>query len=1370
MARTYYATTSDAGTGPSGDDWTKQFSLSAPGSASLTAGVRKNSTDTQYIVTVGSEPGATSWDGNYSFVWDNETALADMHLTVSFLRIDSGGSVQETIASDTGEVTLSSVQGYTFTKTSASWTSPSASDLYGVKLDFRNSNSKDNLTFSGGLPGTYSTTPHQTVTTGTKTLTGGLYVKPSGDTVDVPWKSDWWYSDNNVDRYNDQANPFHDPDYDETTSFTSPTTGAFGYGTIDYWEEDHPDSTYTVTVSNSTSDNRTYYFIHDVWISNVAAISQLHFRAIRDDFAIIFLNGSEVARVNVTGTPTHGQDADGAISAGAEGQAYDWYITDSGVLATLVEGVNRIGVAVGSNSATSSDMAFDLELTCSRGVTYSITLTGGVKVKQTALTASTLTGGLRVHNYNAGSSALTGGVRVKQPALTAATLTGGVRVAVTGTKTLTGGAKLRSTGTVALTGGLLLAGFPPRNYFGAETGDLNELGSNSNVSVVTSTSMGGAYHYRVTKTGSGTAYFFCRDFNPPTAYPQNFTLSEAYINAHIKIPSGGSISANSEEIFSARYVTGKSCALRLNSENKLVFYDYNGSVEATGTTVLSEDTVYWIGIRVQIGVSGAYEVQINGTTEFSGTCYQFTTSFKEFVWGAYGNANSESYTLDVDNVVVRTDGFCQEAEVVRMAPDSQGNYTAWTGDYTAIDEVPVSTGDYITTSSDLVKESWGFESCSSAGVDQDILAVKLWTWMGRSGTQSAKLFLRISSTDYTHSSYGGFASWSQGNLLYTKNPATGADWTTTVLDSIEGGVETDSGALAMHCAASSLMVLQTVPSTTEYSTDLAGGLKVRRTALTAATLTGGVKVRRTALTGATLVGGVRVRKSDLTAASLVGGLYVHDYDAGTKTLTGGVRVHDYDAGTVALTGGAKVKQTALTAADLTGGVKLRTVSQTAGVLTGGVRVRQPALTAADLTGGLRVRFPALTASTLTGGLRVYNKNAGTIALTGGLEVVVTGTVTLYLAGGLRLHDYDAGTVNVTGGVLVRQPGLTASTLTGGAKVRQPGLTAASLTGGVRVKQLALTAADLTGGLLARTPTVAAGDLAGGVRVKQTALTAADLSGGLRVYNQNAGTIGLTGGLEVTVTGTVTLYLTGGLRVYNRDVGPVALVGGLLARTPTVAAGELAGGLRVRKPALTASTLTGGVRVRLPGQAALTGGVRVKQLGVTKALTGGLRTLRTALTAATLTGGVRVRETTLTAANLAGGARVRLTYLTALTGGIRARQVGLAQTLAGGLKTLRAQQTAQVMVGGVLVSLATSPVALTGGLRARTTAEVALTGGARVVPTFSISLAGGLLIRAAKTYHRLDLNLTRPSVELETNLVVDGMDLSVNSTMDLDMDI
>ena len=82
-------------------------------------------------------------------------------------------------------------------------------------------------------------------------------------------------------------------------------------------------------------------------------------RLLRDDGAVVYLNGAEVFRSNMpTGIVNQSTLASSSVPAGDE--TTNFYSTNVNV-ALLIPGTNLIAVEVHQNSTTSSDVSFDLE-------------------------------------------------------------------------------------------------------------------------------------------------------------------------------------------------------------------------------------------------------------------------------------------------------------------------------------------------------------------------------------------------------------------------------------------------------------------------------------------------------------------------------------------------------------------------------------------------------------------------------------------------------------------------------------------------------------------------------------------------------------------------------------------------------------------------------------------------------------------------------------------------------------------------------------------------------------------------------------------------------------------------------------------------
>jgi hypothetical protein len=157
--------------------------------------------------------------------------------------------------------------------------------------------------------------------------------------------SDWKYSDTGADlgvvwrqfTYNDSA-------WDEGPA-------QLGYG----------DNDEATLIDGGPTTNRfmTAYFRHKWIVLDRTLISRLTLRLLRDDGAVVYLNGMEVHRSNLpAGTVTNGTPALAAVADADETN----YVTASVPATILRNGTNALAVEVHQSSPTSSDLSFDLQL------------------------------------------------------------------------------------------------------------------------------------------------------------------------------------------------------------------------------------------------------------------------------------------------------------------------------------------------------------------------------------------------------------------------------------------------------------------------------------------------------------------------------------------------------------------------------------------------------------------------------------------------------------------------------------------------------------------------------------------------------------------------------------------------------------------------------------------------------------------------------------------------------------------------------------------------------------------------------------------------------------------------------------------------
>lgn len=163
----------------------------------------------------------------------------------------------------------------------------------------------------------------------------------------LPANSTWKYKDNGTDQGTAwRANGFDD-------SAWAAGNGQLGYG--------DGDETTTVSYgSNSSNKYITTYVRKTFSVADPNQVLGLTLDLLRDDGAVVYLNGTEVARSNLpTGTITYTTLAPSAIGGSGENQFVTFSISPS----LLVSGTNTLAVEMHQNAVTSSDISFDAWLT-----------------------------------------------------------------------------------------------------------------------------------------------------------------------------------------------------------------------------------------------------------------------------------------------------------------------------------------------------------------------------------------------------------------------------------------------------------------------------------------------------------------------------------------------------------------------------------------------------------------------------------------------------------------------------------------------------------------------------------------------------------------------------------------------------------------------------------------------------------------------------------------------------------------------------------------------------------------------------------------------------------------------------------------------
>jgi hypothetical protein len=166
------------------------------------------------------------------------------------------------------------------------------------------------------------------------------------DTTLVPLGATWKYLDDG----SNQGTAWRAAAFNDSAWASGPAE--LGYG----------DGDEATIVNGGPSTNRfvTTYFRAIFNVPNPAVFNSLKIRLLRDDGAVVYINGTEVRRDNMpTGTVSSTTPASTALAVPAEATFYETSIGTS----SLVAGTNVIAVEVHQANATSTDVSFNLELT-----------------------------------------------------------------------------------------------------------------------------------------------------------------------------------------------------------------------------------------------------------------------------------------------------------------------------------------------------------------------------------------------------------------------------------------------------------------------------------------------------------------------------------------------------------------------------------------------------------------------------------------------------------------------------------------------------------------------------------------------------------------------------------------------------------------------------------------------------------------------------------------------------------------------------------------------------------------------------------------------------------------------------------------------
>ncbi len=163
----------------------------------------------------------------------------------------------------------------------------------------------------------------------------------------IPFNATWKYLDNGTN----QGTAWRATGFNDATWASGPAQ--LGYG-------DGDEATVVSYGPNSSAKYITTYFRHTFNIADINSFNGFLLRLKKDDGAVVYANGTEIVRANMSqGTVSYTTVAYAGIGGSEEVLRFEQDLPKN----TFITGTNTIAVEIHQDAATSSDLSFELELT-----------------------------------------------------------------------------------------------------------------------------------------------------------------------------------------------------------------------------------------------------------------------------------------------------------------------------------------------------------------------------------------------------------------------------------------------------------------------------------------------------------------------------------------------------------------------------------------------------------------------------------------------------------------------------------------------------------------------------------------------------------------------------------------------------------------------------------------------------------------------------------------------------------------------------------------------------------------------------------------------------------------------------------------------
>ncbi|HET9411843.1 MAG TPA: hypothetical protein VFO38_03285 [Candidatus Saccharimonadales bacterium] len=240
-----------------------------------------------------------------------------------------------------------------------------------------------------------------------------------------------------------------------------------------------------------------------------------------------------------------------------------------------------------------------------------------------------------------------------------------------------------------------------------------------------------------------------------------------------------------------------------NNSSGLLEIRRGGTILATGTTVLSAGTWYYIEMQATVADSGGtIKVRLNGAStneiDFTGDTKNGGTSTLidaiRIDNGSSNNRIDNMYALN--SIGTNNVTFLGAVQVHTLTPNGNGSSSQFTGsdgnqvdNYQLVDELPYSTADYVGSSTSGQRDTYLLDNLPNGyhqifGIQSNVMSLK-----NTAGTRAIKFALRSNGSVYYGAPVSLGTSAQTYSDMYENSPVTSLPWTSSEISNLEGGME-----------------------------------------------------------------------------------------------------------------------------------------------------------------------------------------------------------------------------------------------------------------------------------------------------------------------------------------------------------------------------------------------------------------------------------------------------------------------------------------------------------------------------------------------------------------------------------------------------